>query len=336
MNRDVIIDKIGKLLNKAESLGDTPEAASFRAKAEELMREYRVEQEQVLAEDPTAVEPVLVTMVVCAARSRFLNQYWSLTCHIADHVGIKIKHAFGRDEVTRENMLQAAMVGYEGDIRYAQYLYSAARVVFASKLEPEVDPKLSDAENIYRLRSSGLPRNRVANMLWGASIDSVGAAAHGKVGRIYKEECARRGETPALDGRGINAGTYRTVYARQFCDTFWRRLHEARDAADSIGGTLVLHGRAERVQKSFWGFFPEERPSDEPAVRETNPAKARKYRGPSKADRERSYRMHYSASAQAGSAAGRAAASEIQIDRASRARRVEEAGTSTPTGELTV
>jgi Protein of unknown function (DUF2786) len=334
MNLDVIIDKIGKLLNKAESLGDTPEAASFRAKAEEWMREYRVEQEHLLADDPMAVAPVLVTMDLCPSASRFLNDYWYLMYLIADHVGIKVKHAFGRDEITRDRVLQAAMVGYEGDIRYAQYLFSAARLVFAAKLEPHVDAKLSDEENVYRLRSSGLPRNRVANLLWGASVGSDGAAAHARVGKLYKSECARRGETPALDGREINAKTYQAVYARQFGDTFGRRLREARDAADSIGGAIMLHGRSERVQEAFWDFFPEERPSDAPAVEETKPTKARKYRGPTQAQMDRAHRFYYSASAQAGTAAGRQAASQIEIDRASRARRVEEAGTSTPIGQI--
>lgn len=318
------LSKIQALLATAENPATTPEAAAtYRAKAEQFMRLYRVEEENLIATDATSVEPIYVEQEVCDTNSPFRMDYRYLLHLAAEHAGARIA------SWTRNGKSVSGMVGYEGDVRLAAYLFAAARMVFASRLEPEYDPALSDAENVYRLRSSGMTRQRVGQIVFGDSgIGSPAAAA--KVTRMYAAECAARGEDPVLTGRGVDLAVYRKAYGRNFTYTFADRLREARDAADSTGGPLVLHGRQERVEEAFYVRFPSLRPAPptEVATTDTTPVKAPKYKEPTKAEQRKTERLYHSKAAQLGGNAGDSAAREIELDRASNARRLQETETA--------
>lgn len=318
-----IMERITKLLNVAEDSATTPEAAAnYRAKAEQLMRDYRVEQEDLIASDPFSVTPIVEWQDLCGDGA-FVSQYCQIMYTIARHTGIRVTCKYQRVEVGQrwEYRVRAGMVGYESDIRYAQFLWSAARLVFSSKLEPEVDDTLGEREMIYRLRTAGWTRKAIAIKLYGATT----GARCVKISKIYEEECAARGEAASLKGRGGNLKVYRKGYADAFWVELSDRLRAARDAADTIGGALVMHGRKERVDEAFYTEFPELRPSTEVAVPSDKPVKARKV---SKADRERWFREQYSPSAIAGKTAGRAAAGEVEMDRVASAKRVERGSTT--------
>jgi hypothetical protein len=309
------LGKVQKLLNKADDLAATPEeSAMLRAKAEELMRKYRIEEEELLATDATSAEPVYVEMDLCRYGSEFRQAHINMMWDAAEHAGVQAHFFFG------DRMLKVGIVGYEGDARYATFLYSAARLVFSAHLEPEIDPSLSERENIWRLRSSGMERQRVARVLWGEEVGSK-ASAHAKVGKIYKEECAARGSDVAFDGKGIVLKDFRTAYARNFRDGFNAKLRQARDAADSVGGAMVLHGRKERVTEAFYVRFPQYRPTE---VATTSKAPAKKERRWSQADERRYARAFLSRAATMGASAGRTAAEEIELSRTDRAKRISD------------
>jgi len=330
-NLDVILNKISGLLNVAEDPATPPEAAAtYRAKAEELMRKYRIEQEQLLAQDATAVEPILSIIDLCRIRStRYAYWYSVFIGQIAEHCGVKV-HTNNYFHPTEGWINQAALVGYEGDVRYAEYLFNAARLVFINRIDVNPDPSLSDAVNVFRLRSAGWNRYEIADALWG----SRDATHTTRATKMYRAECARRGVEEMVAGRGVNVKTFRFGFANGFRNGLHAQLREARDGADSLGGAVQLHGREERVAEAFYGFFPQLRPV-EIEIQETTPAKKSRKKGWTQADEARYQRYHYSAEARAGAALGRDAASEVEVDRSSRAQRVEEAGTRTPSGELT-
>lgn len=307
------------------------EAATFRAKAEELMRKYRIEEEELIAQAPEASTPLHHRIWLGVTRSSdrgaqradgstlktkstFYQEWYGLMWSACNHAGVELHNTWGRNPETGEHGLFAELVGYEMDLRLAEMLYTSARIIFSEKVEPRVDPSLSDEENVYRLRSAGITRRRVAQMLW--SLDT--SASHAKVAQIYKAECARRGEAAALDGRGISAEDYRQAYARAFTDRFASRLREARDAADSAGGVMVLAGRAERVREALWTIFPYLRPSNAPA----KPEKALKPRKPRKMS-DAQVRKAFNTATLAGLSAGRVAADTVEIARPDPAKRVE-------------
>lgn len=315
-----VLHKIRKLLDTADHPNTTPEmAATYRAKAEHLMREYRVEEEQAVAQDPQAMAPVTQQMDITDS-AEFGQQYYSLFHWIAEHCGVRVRAAWAYDPTRRVSVIKATVVGYASDIRLAELLYTNARIAFSEHLEPKPEPG-KDQLNCYRMRRAGMERNRIANILWGSAFDD--GPAHGKVAKLYKAECEVRGEKPALSGRGVNAKLYRTEYADAFAFRIYSRLREARQGADKIGGLPALHGRQERVDEAFYAIYPDARPKPAGEVVKTSgkvkPVKARKI---SKSD-EAAWRRTQRPEAVAARSAGRDAADTVAIDGSEQARRVD-------------
>ena len=325
---DKIIHQVNSLLKKAESTEHDGERKLYQAKAEELIDKYRIDQENMIAVDEKTITPILRSFPVSKWDSDFCQWMWTMFLRVADHCGVRTHYAWERDESDRLNLVAKA-VGYEIDLRFMEILWSSIRLTFISKLEPEVDPDLSDEENIYRLRSSGIPRKDVAQKLWGKWTHSNSA----KVGKVYKQECDRRGEKPALDGRGIGLKTFRDAYAREFT---WRvddRLRRARDAALAQGGALEFAGREDRIEEAYYKHFPDRRPKPpsaqgEPVSEPAQKARKRMAYHETKAYQKELDRKYYSKAAMAGSQRGKNAGDEVNISRT--AGRTERLGYEAP------
>lgn len=303
-------------------------ADTYEAKAHALRDKYAVEEEALIAKEPTSVLPVYEEIVVVARGSKFQQEYVNMFHYVAKHAGLR--QVFEWKHVPGEGYaVTACVVGYESDIRYAELLYTNARLVFSEKLEPRVNPALSEQVNVYRLRGAGIERVRVADMMWG----SRDKANLGKVGRLYKAECKARGEEALLSGRGVTGAVYREQYATEFVWTLDRRLRRAQDAAGQFGGGLVLHGRSERVDAAFYERYPHLRPKpaiEQATEQECERCKAAKAkRGadatckdhkpwkPTAADIRRSER-YYSPAAVRGRSAGATAAAHVELNRTGR------------------
>lgn len=344
--------RIQSLLAKADSSEFPEEATLLRGKAEHLMRKYRVDEENLIATDQVEIRPEVHALWLGprydATRasaggnrnlkgSSYFQEWYSLACAAGAHAGVIVHHRWGKNADTNEYGIFAVMVGYSGDLRMAELIYTNARLVFGDRLEPKSDPTLSDQINAYRLRSAGINRDRVAALIWGETSHARAAL----VGKYYKAECAARGETAALDGRGINAALYRDQFAGAFVDELGRRLRAARDAADQVGGALVLAGRAERIQEAFYTEFPNLRPvpvtevaEREAAVEPTKPkGRVAKPYWETAAYRKDQERMH-SDVAYAARGAGKQAAGEVPLDRASNAQRVASEAPRSASGAL--
>ncbi len=317
-----ILNKIRALLDKAESTEFEGEADLYRAKAEELMRKYRVEQEQAIAADPQSLKPVSRTFTVTDS-AEFGQQYYSMLHWIMAHVGAKVRGRWAYDPERRSSVIKATVVGYESDLGMAELLFTNSRMAFSDHLEPKPDPKLTDQTNAYLMRRSGMERHRVAALLWGAAPDN--GQAHGRVQKLYKAECEERGEKPALSGRGVNAKLYRKEYADAFAQRIWERLRRAREGADKVGGLPQLAGREERVTEAFYELFPEERPVPTTASTTVVESKKAKVKAPkwTKAD-EAAYQRRNRPEARAARGVGREAADTVKIDGSEGANRLNE------------
>jgi hypothetical protein len=333
---------IGALIANAED-ETLPQAARdlYRAKAEGLMREYRIAEEDAIATESTSAVPVIdqITIMETHAYDNPLrSHYWAIMCHIANHCGIRVA---GRYEGNwgESSKLVANVVGYEGDLKYAELLFLAARLVFLTRIDARVDRSLSDQLNCYYMRGSGMSRKDIAEALWGSSLTD--GAAHGKVQKLYMAECAVREETPKVSGRGIQVAVYREAYARGFVNEIFWRLDAASSAVDKESGTVLLHGRKERVDEAFYAAFPTHRPMTEeerakanaayaeevancPECKKTKHAsgncKAHRPTELTAADRRRQNRLYGSAEAHAGMRAGASAAKDVHIGRSGTAQ----------------
>lgn len=300
---DDMMRKVEGLLARADHPNTpTAEADSARAMAERIMVKYRIEQEDLIKRGEATVNGL--DILFKEVKAYHLGNHWSgvyeaLMSYAIFHTGCKGVWSGYRDA---ERVI--TIVGYEADIRYAEALYMNARLVFADRMEPKVDPSLSDEDNVYRLRSAGLERRVVAEMMgW--------VKGGAKVTRMYKAACAKRGEEPVLTGQGISVADYRNGYANGFKNEFWNRLHQARNAieAELDSGGIVLHGRQERILEAMYERWPELRPDTTPVKRDNKPAK---YKPPTKAEL-RAWAKATNATARAGRAAGERAASEVDV-----------------------
>lgn len=258
-------EKIGKLIAMSEDLSlEKPARDSYAEKAEELSRQYRIDEENVIssgaeaASVPQAYRIILVEGLQYWYAGEFAGAYQRIWKEIQRHTGL-IGHVEYDYETGEQNRKMVAVgAGYEIDIRLAQFLWTAAHLTFATRVDTKVNPNLSDQENCYYMRGSGMERRDVAKQLWGS--DEKDGAAHGKVHKLYLAECAKRGEQPSVGGKGFQGKRYREAYADGFVDEFGWRLRDARSAVDAKSGGLVLHGRADRVKKVYWELHPDKAP----------------------------------------------------------------------------
>lgn len=252
-------DKLNKIMEQIRSLlavADHPntnpaESDAFRTRAESLMLKYRIEESQISTEEKAlaGIKPVKRSWRIARYDSEFRNSQWSLAVWAVCHVDGR----FSQRTEWEGNVAWVVMdvYGFESDVMYAEMIFTASRVTFSARLEPSVNPHLSEAENCYRLRAAGMEKHRVANAVFGAALDNKSAAI--KVGRLYKEECARRGEEAVLNRQGKGASTYRRSFAEAFTNGIYSRLLNLRIArsADSAG-ELVLASRKSEVDELYY------------------------------------------------------------------------------------
>jgi hypothetical protein len=322
--------KIAALLAHAEDPATPDEARqTYRDKAAQLMKDYQIAEEEAIAVDPTSATPISRDIVIQSAnvgQGDLSHWYAEVFRQICRHTGVRYHTHYDEDW-----SVVATVVGYEGDVRYTEYLWTAAYLMFCTRIDPVWDSSRTEAENIFLLRNSGVERRRIADMAWGNGTD---AAARSKVQRIYVREAARRGEDARAAGLGFHTDTYRAGYADAFTTTLRRRLQMARDAADSVGGGLVLAGRADRVNEAFYVRFPSERPPADPAgpyvcadCTDTKPCKIHKPRKWTARDEADFQRRTNSASARAGQASGQRAAEGVDVQRGhTKAQRIDASG----------
>jgi hypothetical protein len=312
--------QVRALLDTADSYeaeGNEQAAESYRAKAQQLMVKYRIDQEEAIAVDPAAAKPIQRDIVLAGYGSKYRQSYHTMWYWIMLHCEVESWAEYKYSDAGYQ--LVAHVVGYAEDIEYAEMLFTSARLTFTDRLEPKLDPNASDQVNAYRLRASGMERIRVAEKMWG-NTDKVFLA---RVGRLYKAECEARGEEPLLSGRGVTGKAYREQYAEQFVVTLSGRLWQARQAASASGGGLVLHGRKERIKEAFYAFYPERKPAPAlPSQDEPEPCAkcAASKRGACKGHyvpmgRSSNGPDYHSVAAERGRMAGHAAAREVGIQR---------------------
>lgn len=313
---DSMMTKVRSLLARADHPNTPPaEADTARAMAEKIRVKYAIEEAALIASGALAGEqyrPGFKEMPVAPWSSPYQSTYWALAVYAAQHTGCRIHYSSQYDPETGDYMLVAVMAGFEADLRFAEALYTSARIVFADRMEPKPNPDLSDEDNVFRMREAGMERGRIGSLMgWGGE----GTQGPNKVTRVYKRACKERGVEPTLAGRSMSVKVFRETYADGFRVEFWTRLYNARNAAGTdSAGTLVLANRKDEVDEAFYQRFPNLRPAPAGSreIGEGKTSKAARLRGPTKADLQREARKNGPAG-QAGRQAGRRAASEIDV-----------------------
>lgn len=252
---DNILRKIQGLLAVADDPATTPEAAvNYRNQAETMMFKYRIEAAMVGTSTEKNIfrpEPEWRTFRVAKAGSPYHKQYEMLAAIALQHVDSRCVKEY------EDGWYVIQAVGYESDLRFAELIFTAAMLAFGSKLEPKVDPQLSDQQNAYALRMSGMEGVRIAQALWGKGDKALCVKAR----KLFRQEAALRGEsTEGLVGHGTSVKTFRKDYAEAFVNELHSRLWRMRmeHAQDERG--LVLASRKTNVEEALYTRYEWLRP----------------------------------------------------------------------------
>lgn len=332
--------KIRALLATAASHqadGNEGLAATFEAKAAEWMKRYQIAEEDALAEDPTAAEPILRLIDLTPPASDLTGWLPLIAETIARHCEVRLYTTRVKWTTYRWHV-----VGYEGDVRYFELLWTSAYLMFSTRVDPHWDETIPVEENIHRMRRAGHTRKDIAHR---AGWDGNDPKIRQKVQRVYVAQAKLHGEDAAAAGLGFQAKDYRSAYAQTFHSHLTLRLRQARDAANAAGGVVVLAGRSERVQEAFYALVPDARPSEQPSREFADPTltcdrckalRAKELKKPlelqrdpsvvtcnehrwmrprtwTQADEDRYQRRYNGSSARAGRASGREAADGVAL-----------------------
>lgn len=261
---DAMLAKIQGLLAVADDKATTPEAAeNYRAKAEALMFQYRIEETMLgmsQPKNPFNPKPVWKTFRIAKAGSEWREHYENICVYALGHVDSRAIRSGGMEDGEYWYTIEAC--GYESDLRFAEVIFTAAMLAFGTKLEPVYNSAESDQVNAYLMRSAGWEGHRIAKAIWGSDEKPLRVKAR----NLYRKEAAERGEDiEGLSGRGVNVAQFRKDYAAAFVDEFWQRLWRMRQehAQDERG--LVLASRKDEIQEAVYERYPHLRPSTTPS-----------------------------------------------------------------------
>lgn len=262
---DDMLRKVQALLARADHPNTpVPEAESCRNKAEALMFKYRIEEASVASGSVigASILPQWHTVLICSSRSEFATEYKQLAATAMAHVGIRgvFKHTATYDESGETNYVwQAEVVGYESDLRIFEVLYTSCMLAFQSKLEPKVDPNVSEQVNAYNMRNAGMEGWRIAQAIYGKNDKALRVKVRG----LFKTEAVLRGEDPSiLLGKGNSVKAFRKSYADGFVIEMHHRLKRMRMSRGENEVGLVLMSRTENINEAFYERYPMYRPSD--------------------------------------------------------------------------
>jgi hypothetical protein len=292
---DDMLRKIQALLDKADSTDFGPERDAFRAKADDMMLKYSVEQyqlEEVRRARGEAVSLKPITKDIVVPWHKFAQHTYDLLLSMSTVPGVRTLYRGW------ENGWRVTLIGFEVDVRYVEMLWTALRVQMLDMMEPSVDPDKSFDENVFLLRQAGMNwmmvrdrMNKHVNVEWhpfGYSwndeeirtprdekerqnkhilsqsgpwpycCDSK-SGTNTRLLTAYRRQCEMHGVDPAVIR---STEGYRNAWAESFRSRIRQRLMEKRGAATETG--LVLARKSEEVYATWKDLYNEEHKDDVP------------------------------------------------------------------------
>lgn len=253
-----VMDQVNQLLLLADDPGATPaESERARERAERLMFLYKIQEASLDAEEKMrmGIRPMSAKWRVAPLRSEFSRQYSSMANYVVHHIDAMAVQSWEHEDGVTWITFQ--VYGFESDLAYGESLWNGIRIAFKQKLEPVLDPSLSDEANVFAMRNAGMERIRIAEIMGFGTTGSATA----KVTKLFKQACAARGENAnVLLGKGNSVKTYRSSYASAFADEMWNRLWKMRTARGQESHTLVLASRKDEIMELLYTDHPSLRP----------------------------------------------------------------------------
>lgn len=293
-----MLERVRALLAKAASTNFPEEADAFRAKADELMTAYAIEQWQVDAlQDGQGKRPMPERRDVdfsWYSGTPFRDQLWWIYTELATHCRCKVV----ANKVFRaEDGRRVPVIGLASDLDYLDLLFTHIMVDFMSQIDPKPDPqRLSYEQNLAMLKEAGLGWPEITRLMVDAGMLEYKVTtetrqrynADLRVSEDYEHDIARpwmerkNYAKPAHDYRNwckregvpqsyTDHRTYRRNFADGYYDALDSRLRAMRRAArdtydqghEAGGMELVLRDIRQVINDVLWAEFPDLAPHPE-------------------------------------------------------------------------
>lgn len=248
-SRNRLLEKVQKLLSKAESSPFSEEAQSFRQKADELMTLHAIESFELEQAGKQKRTQVIKKsgVEVCGPNSVIRDQLVDLFGHVASHC--RVRAVYHGLRAHQRYSVAATLVGFEEDIEYFSMLYTGLRMALARDISPSYDPDKTKGENVRRMKEAGMKWERIAQL---CDIPFPGPESI----KIYKKQCKLDGVEPIK----ANPTNYVRNFAEGFNTEINRRLLEIRKnqevAKDNSMALVVFKDKRQRVDEAVREFFP--------------------------------------------------------------------------------
>lgn len=183
-----MLERVRALLAKADSTTFPEEADSFRAKADELMTAYAIDQwmvDQAEAGRNVRQEPVRRDFDRAWRGSPFRGELFNMFYDVADHcrcvVGI-------RGQTARE----MPVYGLPSDLDYLDLLYTGLMVEVAKNLQPPVNPKGEIGHEVFKQRQAGINWPEITRKVYQAGLITLTPKEHEAAARYHGEDPSER------------------------------------------------------------------------------------------------------------------------------------------------
>jgi len=247
------------------------EQDAARARADEMMQKYAIEEWQALQQSDKSRKPDRIKVDIGEGGSQFLSQTAMLVNIVAEFCRCSSLWMKGSGWGIRQEYCY--VYGYATDLRYFELLFTTLFLHVSGIIFPKPDPSLSRGENIRELRNGGLNWNEIAEA-YGWMLESrngskttyrekgtgevrTWSAVVGRIKSDYAKEIRSRGEEPFSMGRG-GAGTanFRLNAINGYLARIKQRLAE-QAGRRGTGAEIVLADRSQNITAMIAEDFPE-------------------------------------------------------------------------------
>jgi hypothetical protein len=167
-----MLEKVRALIAKAESTPYAEEAQAFRAKADQLMLDYAIEQWQVEdAQGGVNARPKPEVRHFDFAwwyNHPQSGALWSLFYRTADYCRCVVAtRGHGKEHGDRPySYREMPVIGLASDLDYMDMLFTHLMLQMSKNLTPEPDPSAEPGKNVYEMRMAGMDWKEITRRMW--------------------------------------------------------------------------------------------------------------------------------------------------------------------------
>ena len=247
-----MLERVRALLAKADSTNFPAEADTFRAKADELMTLYAIEQWQVdLAQEGATAKPKPEARDIDCKwfyRNSRGEELWQMFHAVAAHCRCRV--------VWWKGTYTTPVIGLPSDLDWFDMLFTHLMLQMGKGLEPHPSPELPMIENLVRMKEAGMKWERIGELLIQiGQLDAYNRNVGVRFTKLYTEYCAEHGR----QRKYIAPSVFQRSYAQGFLAEVRTRLRSQRNEQSeaTTGLELIIRDITAEVNSMAHDMFGE-------------------------------------------------------------------------------